>query len=119
MLYSFQCEHCGKNSGTLTAVIVGPEATDNSNFKSLSPEREEKLCSRAHVLCLKLNFAVMKQPPAAQELYEFYTLRQPSPHNFYCSFSKFPTVLQSITGIFRKHEGFVMPIMSGIHTEVI
>jgi hypothetical protein len=49
VLYSFQCEHCGKNSGTLTAVIVGPEATDNSNFKSLSPEREEKLCSRAHV----------------------------------------------------------------------
>lgn len=46
--YSFQCEHCGKNSGSLRAVITGPEATDNSNFKTLNEEREEKLCKRAH-----------------------------------------------------------------------
>lgn len=46
--YSFQCEHCGKDSGRLRAVIVGPEATDNSNFKTLKPDREEKLCKRAH-----------------------------------------------------------------------
>lgn len=46
--YSFQCEHCGKNSGALRAVINGPEAEDNSNFKTLNEEREEKLCRRAH-----------------------------------------------------------------------
>lgn len=46
--YSFQCEHCGKESGPLTAVIIGPEATYNSSFKTLSPDREEKLCKEAH-----------------------------------------------------------------------
>lgn len=46
--YSFQCEHCGKNSGSLRAVITGMEATDNSNFKTLNDEREEKLRKRAH-----------------------------------------------------------------------
>ena len=46
--YSFQCEHCGKDSGLLRATIQGPEATDNSNFKTLSPDREEKLRKRAH-----------------------------------------------------------------------
>jgi len=46
--YSFQCEHCGKDSGILRAVINGPEATDNSNFKTLNEERTEKLCIRAH-----------------------------------------------------------------------
>lgn len=48
MPYSFQCEQCGKESGPLTAVIIGPEATYNSNFKTLSPDREEKLCREAH-----------------------------------------------------------------------
>lgn len=46
--YSFQCEHCGKDTGPMRAVIVGPEATDNSNFKTLNPDREQKLCKRAH-----------------------------------------------------------------------
>lgn len=46
--YSFRCEHCGKDSGSLKARIVGLDAIDNSNFKTLSPEREEKLCKRAH-----------------------------------------------------------------------
>lgn len=46
--YSFQCEHCGKDSGILHAVIVGTEATENSNFKTLKPERDKKLCQRAH-----------------------------------------------------------------------
>ena len=46
--YSFQCEHCGKDTGPMMAVIVGPEATDNSNFKTLNPDREQKLCKRAH-----------------------------------------------------------------------
>ena len=46
--YSFQCEHCGKHSGSLKAVIMGMEATDNSNFKTLNDEREEKLRRRAH-----------------------------------------------------------------------
>ena len=46
--YSFLCEHCGKNSGSLKAVIAGMEATDNSNFKTLNEQREEKLCKRAH-----------------------------------------------------------------------
>ena len=48
VLYSFQCEQCGKNSGPLRAVINGTEATENSNFKTLSPERDEKLRQRAH-----------------------------------------------------------------------
>ena len=46
--YSFQCEHCGQESGLLRAVIVGPDATYNSNFKTLSPDREEKLSKEAH-----------------------------------------------------------------------
>ncbi len=46
--YSFVCEQCGKESGPLTAVIIGPEATYNSNFKTLNPDREEKLCKDAH-----------------------------------------------------------------------
>ena len=32
----------------MTAVIIGPEATYNSNFKTLNPDREEKLCREAH-----------------------------------------------------------------------
>ncbi len=48
MPYSFQCEHCGRESGLLRAVIVGPGATYNSNFKTLSPDREEKLGREAH-----------------------------------------------------------------------
>lgn len=46
--YSFQCEHCGKDTGRLRAVIEGPEASDNSNFKTLNADRERKLCERAH-----------------------------------------------------------------------
>ncbi|MDE7044339.1 MAG: hypothetical protein K2O97_04875 [Acetatifactor sp.] len=46
--YSFQCEHCGKDSGPMRAVINGPEATFNSNFKTINPDREEKLCKEAH-----------------------------------------------------------------------
>lgn len=46
--YSFQCEHCGKNSGTLWAVITGSTATENSNFKTLSPKKEERLYKTAH-----------------------------------------------------------------------
>ena len=46
--YSFQCEHCGKDSGPQKAVLIGMEATDNSNFKTLSQDREDKLRKRAH-----------------------------------------------------------------------
>lgn len=46
--YSFQCEHCGKDSGNLQAVINGTQASYNSNFKTLSPERDEKLRREAH-----------------------------------------------------------------------
>lgn len=46
--YSFQCESCGKDSGPLKAVLIGTEATDNSNFKTLSQDREDKLRKRAH-----------------------------------------------------------------------
>ncbi len=46
--YSFLCESCGKDSGSLKAVITGMEALDNSNFKTLNAQREEKLCRRAH-----------------------------------------------------------------------
>lgn len=46
--YSFQCESCMKNSGDLKAYIVGDTATYNSNFKTLSAEREVKLQEEAH-----------------------------------------------------------------------
>ena len=46
--YSFQCEHCGQESGLRRAVIVGPKATYSSNFDTLSPDREEMLRRQAH-----------------------------------------------------------------------
>ena len=40
--YSFRCEHCSKESGSMWAVVTG-EATSNSNFKALNDEQEKKL----------------------------------------------------------------------------
>lgn len=45
--YTFQCEHCSKDSGSMWAVVQGT-AQENSNFKTLNEERDKKLCERAH-----------------------------------------------------------------------
>ena len=45
--YSFRCEQCIKDSGPLTASISA-EATQRSNFKTLSERAEEKLNRAAH-----------------------------------------------------------------------
>lgn len=45
--YSFRCEQCMKDSGPLVATISG-EATQNSNFKTLSEKADEKLKQAAH-----------------------------------------------------------------------
>lgn len=47
--YSFRCEQCMKESGTLTATISGTEATLNSNFNKLSDKQQEKLNEMAHI----------------------------------------------------------------------
>lgn len=45
--YSFRCEQCMKDSGTLQATIVGMEATHNSMSRSLSAKEEAKLQEEA------------------------------------------------------------------------
>ena len=45
--YSFRCEQCMKDSGTLQATIVGTEATHNSMSRSLSQKEETKLQEQA------------------------------------------------------------------------
>lgn len=46
--YSFRCEQCMKDSGTLKATISGMEAEMNSNFKSLNDKNQKKLDEIAH-----------------------------------------------------------------------
>ncbi|MCM1046102.1 MAG: hypothetical protein NC417_11390 [Candidatus Gastranaerophilales bacterium] len=46
--YSFQCEHCGMDSGILSTAIYGPEAETPSHSKTISSAQEEKLGQRAH-----------------------------------------------------------------------
>lgn len=46
--YSFQCENCMKNSGDLQAHIIGAEAIYNSNFKTISDDRANKLEKEAY-----------------------------------------------------------------------
>ena len=46
--YSFRCEQCLKESGTLKATIHGPEAEFNSNFKEINYDRQEKLAKKAY-----------------------------------------------------------------------
>lgn len=45
--YTFRCEHCSKDSGSMWAVVVGT-AEEKSNFKTINEEHEKKLCERAH-----------------------------------------------------------------------
>lgn len=45
--YSFRCEHCSKDSGSMWAVVTGIAET-NSNFKNLNDEQEAKLRIQAH-----------------------------------------------------------------------
>jgi len=47
--YSFRCEQCMKDSGTLMATISGTEATLNSNFKQLNDKQQQKLNEMAHI----------------------------------------------------------------------
>lgn len=46
--YSFRCEQCMKDSGTLKATITGMEAEMNSNFKTLNDKNQKKLDEIAH-----------------------------------------------------------------------
>lgn len=46
--YSFRCEQCMKDSGTLKATITGMEAEMNSNFKTLNEKNQKKLDELAH-----------------------------------------------------------------------
>ncbi len=45
--YSFRCEQCTKDSGTLQATIIGTEAIHNSMSRSLSQKEETKLQEQA------------------------------------------------------------------------
>lgn len=45
--YTFRCEHCSKDSGSMWAVILGT-AQEKSYFKTLNEEHDRKLCERAH-----------------------------------------------------------------------
>lgn len=51
--YSFRCEHCGKNSGTLLATIKGNEAEQRSSSNVLSDVQSGKLNQSAHDLLVK------------------------------------------------------------------
>ena len=46
--YSFCCEQCMKESGTLQATIVGDQAEVNSSFRNLSESNQERLDNLAH-----------------------------------------------------------------------
>ena len=46
--YSFRCEQCMKDSGTLKATISGMEAEMNGNFKTLNDKNQKKLDEIAH-----------------------------------------------------------------------
>ncbi len=46
--YSFRCEQCMKESGTLMATIAGMEAEINSNYKQLEDKKRKKLDEHAH-----------------------------------------------------------------------
>lgn len=45
--YSFRCEQCMKDSGTLQATIVGGEAVHNSMSRSISEKEEDKMQEQA------------------------------------------------------------------------
>lgn len=45
--YSFQCESCGKDSGSLIALIFA-DSLDANYTKDLSAQQKEKLCREAH-----------------------------------------------------------------------
>lgn len=51
--YSFRCEQCGKDSGTLKATISGMEAEINSNFKQLDDKKQQKLNETAHTYLVR------------------------------------------------------------------
>jgi len=46
--YSFRCEQCMKDSGSLQATIYGMQAEMNSNFKNLDDKKQQKLEDMAH-----------------------------------------------------------------------
>ena len=51
--YSFRCEQCMKDSGTLKATISGMEAEMNSNFKTLNEKNQKKLDEIAHTYLVR------------------------------------------------------------------
>ena len=46
--FTFRCEQCMKESGTLKATISGMEAEINSNYKTLDDKKQNKLNEMAH-----------------------------------------------------------------------
>lgn len=46
--YSFQCEHCGKDSGTVLATICGNEARYDSPVNKLTEKQSKRLNQDAH-----------------------------------------------------------------------
>lgn len=46
--YSFRCEQCMADSGSLKATIKGMEAEINSNFRDLDYNKQQKLDAKAH-----------------------------------------------------------------------
>lgn len=50
--YSFQCEHCMKDSGLMTATVKG-EAEHSSNYNVLTEKEAQKLTERAHASLVK------------------------------------------------------------------
>lgn len=51
--YSFRCEQCMKESGTLNATIIGAQAQLNSNFKELNDKNQRKLDETAHTYLVR------------------------------------------------------------------
>lgn len=51
--YSFRCEQCMQDSGTLKATITGCRAEVNTNFKELNDKNQQKLDEMAHTYLVK------------------------------------------------------------------
>ncbi len=64
--YSFRCEQCMKDSGSLQATISGMEAEINSNFKKLDDKKQRKLEDMAHANLVKAVKGIYKDATEKQ-----------------------------------------------------
>lgn len=69
--YSFRCEHCGKDSGPLLAVIKGSDAIEETNYKALNDKQEEKLCRRAHENLVR-DMKIIHQDAVEKQIFSTY-----------------------------------------------